>query len=101
MMEMDEKGVKQIKKLITDFRLLATKVQKDNKEKSKNLEVANQVLDACKKEYQKLYENEALKERITELQEELSKYQSKNNKKDCRILNLMKKKPKTLSKNQK
>ena len=27
-MEMDEKGVKQIKKLITDFRLLATKVQK-------------------------------------------------------------------------
>ena len=100
MMEMDEKGVKQIKKLITDFRLLATKVQKDNKEKSKNLEDANQVLDACKKEYQKLYENEALKERITELQEELSKYQSKN-KKDCRILNLTKKKPKTLSKNQK
>ena len=36
MMEMDEKVVKQIKKSITDFRLLATKVQKDNKEKSKN-----------------------------------------------------------------
>lgn len=33
MMEMDERGVKQIKKLITGFRLLATKVQKDNKEK--------------------------------------------------------------------
>ena len=32
MMEMDEKGVKQIKKLITDFRLLATKVQNDDKE---------------------------------------------------------------------
>ena len=32
-MQMDEKGVKQIKKLITDFRLLATKVQKDDKEK--------------------------------------------------------------------
>ena len=30
MMEMDEKGVEQIKKLMTDFRLLATKVQKDN-----------------------------------------------------------------------
>ena len=43
MIEMDEKGVEQIKKLITDFRLLATKVQKDNKEKSKNLKDTNQV----------------------------------------------------------
>ena len=42
----------------------------------------NQVLEASKKEYQKLYhENEALKKRITELQEELSKYQSKKKKK--------------------
>ena len=82
MVEMDEKGVEQIKKLITDFRLLATKVQKDNKEMSKNLKDTNQVLDACKKEYQKLYhENEALKKRVSELQEELSKYQSKNNEK--------------------
>ena len=82
MMEMDEKGVEQIKKLITDFRLLATKVQKDNKEMSKNLKDTNQVLDACKKEYQKLYhENEALKKIVSELQEELSKYQSKNNEK--------------------
>ena len=81
-MEMDEKGVEQIKKLITDFRLLATKVQKDNKEMSKNLKDTNQVLDACKKEYQKLYhENEALKKIVSELQEELSKYQSKNNEK--------------------
>ena len=36
---MDEKGVEQIKKLIN----LATKVQKDNKEKSKNLKDTNQV----------------------------------------------------------
>ena len=64
MMEMDEKGVEQIEKLIKDFRLLATKVQKDNKEKSKTLKDTNQVLDACKKEYQKLYrENEALKKK--------------------------------------
>ena len=49
MMEMDEKVVKQIKKSITDFRLLATKVQKDNKEKSKNLKGTNQVLEASKK----------------------------------------------------
>ena len=51
-MEMNEKVVKQIKKLMTDFRLLATKVQKDNnKEKSKNLKGTNQVLEASKKEY--------------------------------------------------
>ena len=82
MMDTDEKGVEQIKKLITDYRLLATKVQKDNKIMSKNLKDTNQVLDACKKEYQKLYhENEALKKRVSELQEELSKYQSKNNEK--------------------
>ena len=40
-MEMDEKGVEQIEKLIKDFRLLATKVQKDNKEKSKKLKDTN------------------------------------------------------------
>ena len=32
---MEEKGVKQIKKLIADFRLLVTKVLKDNEVKSK------------------------------------------------------------------
>ena len=66
MMEMDEKGVEQIKKLIIDFRSLATKVQEGNKEKSKNLKDTNQVLEACKKEYQKLYhENEALKKELS------------------------------------
>ena len=61
---MEEKGVEQIKKLTADFRLLATKVKKDNQIKSKNLtkRETNQVLEACKKEYQKLYhENETLK----------------------------------------
>ena len=62
---MEEKGVEQIKKLIADFRLLATKVQKDNQIKSKNLKETNQVLEASKKEYQKLYhENEALKKKV-------------------------------------
>ena len=60
---MEEKGVKQIKKLIADFRLLVTKVLKDNEVKSKNLKEANQVLEVGKKEYQKLYhENETLKD---------------------------------------
>ena len=53
-----------MKKLIMDFRLLATKVQKDNQSKSKNLKDTNQALEACKKEYQKLfYENEALQKK--------------------------------------
>ena len=60
---MEEKGVKQIKKLIADFRLLVTKVLKDNEVKSKNLKEANQILEVGKKEYQKLYhENETLKD---------------------------------------
>ena len=65
MMELDKKGVEQIKKLITDFSLLVTKVRKDNKEKLKKLKDTNQVLDACKTENQKRYhENEALKKEL-------------------------------------
>ena len=44
---MDEKGVEQIKKLIADFRLLATKVQKDNQIKSKHLKETNQNIKIC------------------------------------------------------
>ena len=69
---MEEKGVRQIKKLIADFRLLATKVQKNNQIKSRNLKETNRVLEACKKEYQKLYhENETLKQSLP------------NNKRNC------------------
>ena len=39
---MEEKGVEQIKKLIADFVLLATNVQKGNQVKSKHLNEANQ-----------------------------------------------------------
>ena len=48
---MDDKSVEQIKELISDFRLLETKVQKDNQTKTKNLKETNQVLEACRKEY--------------------------------------------------
>ena len=59
---MNDKSFEQIKNLIAVFRLLATKVQKDNQTKTKNLKEANQVLEACRKEYQKLHhENETLK----------------------------------------
>ena len=52
---MDDKSVEQIKKLISDFRLLTTKVQKDNQTKTKILKESNQVLEASRKEYQKLH----------------------------------------------
>ena len=59
---MNDKSFEQIKNLIAVFRLLATKVQKDNQTRTKNLKEANQVLEACRKEYQKLHhENETLK----------------------------------------
>ena len=61
---MEEKGVKQIKKLIADFRLLVTKVLKDNEVKSKNLKEANQILEVGKKEYQKLYHENETFERL-------------------------------------
>ena len=46
---MNDKSFEQIKNLIAVFRLLATKVQKDNQTKTKNLKEANQVLEACRK----------------------------------------------------
>ena len=43
---MDDKSVEQIKKMISDFRLLATEVQKDNQTKTKDLK---KVLEICRK----------------------------------------------------
>ena len=58
----DKKVIDKMKNLLADFRMLATKVNEDNKNKNKNLEETKQILEACKKEYQKLlYEHESLK----------------------------------------
>lgn len=46
---MKVESVKHFKKLVADFRLLTTKIQKDYQIKSKNLKETNQVLEACKK----------------------------------------------------
>ena len=54
-MTMDQNNVENFEKLIGKFKMLATKVQKDNRIKSKNLEDTNLVLDACVKEYLWLY----------------------------------------------
>lgn len=50
---MDQNNVENFEKLIGKFKMLTTKVQKDNRIKWKNLEDTNLVLDACKKEYQR------------------------------------------------
>lgn len=65
---MKVESVKHFKKLVADFRLLTTKIQKDYQIKSKNLKETNQVLEACKKEYQKLYhENETLNKKVYQM----------------------------------
>ena len=46
---MQEKSIEQFKKKVVDFRLLTTKIQKDDQIKSKNLKETNQVLKAFKK----------------------------------------------------
>ena len=62
---MEQKNIKNFKKLVADFRALTTKVQKDNQDKIKNLKETNLVLAACKEEYQKLYlEHENSKKKI-------------------------------------
>ena len=71
---MDKKSIEDFKKLVSDFRALTLKVQKDNKNKTKSLKKTNLVLEACKKEYQKVYlEHEDLKKKYKEQQDELLK----------------------------
>ena len=61
---MEQKGIENFKKLVANFTSLTTKVQKDNQNKTKNLKETNIVLEACKKECQKLYlEHENLKKK--------------------------------------
>ena len=62
---MDQKSIEHFKKLVTDFRALTTKVQKDNQNKTKSLKETNLVLEDCEKEYQKLYlEHKNLKKKL-------------------------------------
>ena len=50
----DDKAGEEIKNLFADFKILATKVNDDNKNRKKKLE-ETKILDACKQEYQKLF----------------------------------------------
>ena len=45
----------ELKNIFNDFKILAAKVNDDNKNKKKTLGEAKELLQICKKEYQKLY----------------------------------------------
>ena len=82
-------GSEEIKGIISDFKMLATKIQQDNGQVKKALKEREGVLQACKKEDQKLYyENEALKERCEELKQKVreSQQQQKQRQKPRRSL---------------
>lgn len=51
----EQDNIKNLKKLIVEFKTLTAKVKKDNQTKVENLKDTNLVLEACKKEYQKLH----------------------------------------------
>ena len=47
--------VDELKNIFNDFKILAAKVNDDNKNKKKKLDETEELLEICKKEYQKLY----------------------------------------------
>ena len=47
--------VEELKNIFNDFKILAAKVNDDNKNKKKKLDEMKELLEICKKEYQKLY----------------------------------------------
>lgn len=51
----EQDNIENLKKLIVEFKTLTAKVKKDNQTKVENLKDTNLVLEACKKEYQKLH----------------------------------------------
>ena len=57
--------VDKLKNIFNGFKILAAKVKDDNKNKKKKLDETRELLEICKKEYQKLYfEHENLRKKI-------------------------------------
>ena len=77
-------SAEEIKGIINDFKRLATKIQQDSNKVKKE---RDDILQACKKEYQKVYyENEALKKRYGELERKIEELQSQKQQKPRRSL---------------
>ena len=56
--------VDELENIFNDFKILAAKVNYDNKNKNKKLDETKELLEICKKEYQKLYfEHEDLRKK--------------------------------------
>ena len=57
--------VDELKNIFNDSKILAATVNNDNKNKKKKLDETKELLEVCKKEYQKLYlEHENLKKNM-------------------------------------
>ena len=68
----DDKAAEEIKNVFVDFKILATKINNDNKNRKKKLEETKKTLEACKQEYQKLfYELDNLEKIYCELEQKL------------------------------
>ena len=65
-----------LKGIIKDFKNLASKIQTDNSNVKQHLKDKNLMLEACQKEYQKIYfEHENLKKIYQQLEEQLKQQQ--------------------------
>ena len=68
-----------LKGIIKDFKNLASKIQTDNSNVKQHLKDKNLMLEACQKEYQKIYfEHENLKKNINSLKNSLSNSNNNN-----------------------
>ena len=68
----DDKAAEEIKNVFPDFKILATKINNDNKNRKKKLEETKKTLEVCKQEYQKLfYELDNLEKTYCELEQKL------------------------------
>ena len=60
--------VDELNNIFNDFKILAAKVNNDNKNKKKNLDKTKELQEICKKEYQKLYfEHKNLRKKYDDL----------------------------------
>ena len=60
--------VDELKNIFNNFKILAMKVSDDRKNKKKKLDKTKELLEICKKEYQKLYfEHENLRKKYDNL----------------------------------
>ena len=69
-----------LKDIIKDFKNLASKIQTDNSNVKQHLKNKNLILEACQKEYQKIYfEHDNLKKNINSLKNSLNNNNDNNN----------------------